>query len=57
MIGIIVGFRKVEEAVVMNTLFDIGASVGLGIMFILGSLLCRYGAELRQEQTEDSKED
>lgn len=56
MIGIIVGFRKVEEAVIMNTLFDTGASVGLGIMFLLGSLLCRYGAELKQEQTEDSKE-
>ena len=28
--------------------FDNAASIALGIMFILGSLLCRYGAELKE---------
>ena len=29
-------------------IFDNEASIVLGIMFILGSLLCRYGAELKK---------
>ena len=29
-------------------IFDNEASIVLGIMFILGSLLCRYGAELKE---------
>lgn len=44
--GIIAGFMKVEQAAAMDLYFDNEASIVLGIMFILGSLLCRYGAEL-----------
>ena len=29
--------------------FDNEASIVLGIMFILGSLLCRYGAEMKED--------
>ena len=29
--------------------FDNGASVVLGVMLLLGSLLCRYGAELTHQ--------
>lgn len=43
--GIIAGFMKVEQAA-MDLYFDNEASIVLGMMFILGSLLCRYGAEL-----------
>ena len=39
---------KVEKAAAMDMYFDNEASIVLGIMFILGSLLCRYGAELRE---------
>ena len=44
--GIITGFMKVEKAAAMDMYFDNEASIVLGIMFILGSLLCRCGAEL-----------
>ena len=44
--GIIAGFMKVEQAAAMDLYFDNEASIVLEIMFILGSLLCRYGAEL-----------
>ena len=44
--GVIVGFMKVEKAAAMDMYFDNEASIVLGIMFILGSLLCRCGAEL-----------
>ena len=46
--GIIAGFMKVEKAAAMDMYFDNEASIVLGIMFILGSLLCHYGAELRE---------
>ena len=46
--GIIAGFMKVEKAAVMDMYFDNESSVVLGIMFILGSLLCRYGTQLRE---------
>ena len=46
--GIIVGFMKVEQATTIDMYFDNAASIVTGIMFILGSLLCRYGAELRE---------
>ena len=39
---------KVEKAAAMDMYFDNEASIVLEIMFILGSLLCRYGAELRE---------
>lgn len=44
--GILAGFMKVEQAAAMDLYFDNEASIVLGMMFILGSLLCRYGAEL-----------
>ena len=46
--GMIAGFMKVEKAAAMDLCFDNEAGIVLGIMFILGSLLCRYGAELRE---------
>lgn len=39
---------QVEKAEAMDIYFDNAASIALGIMFILGSLLCRYGAELKE---------
>lgn len=44
--GIVVGFLKTEKAAAMDVLFDNGASIMLGVMFIMISLLCRCGAEL-----------
>lgn len=44
--GILAGFMKAEKAAAMDLHFDNEASIVLGMMFILGSLLCRYGAEL-----------
>ena len=46
--GIVAGFMKVERAAAMDMYFDNESSIVLGIMFILGSLLCRYGSELRE---------
>lgn len=43
--GVIVGFMKVEKSAAMDIYFDNEASIVLGIMFILGALLCRCGAE------------
>lgn len=48
--GILAGFLKVEKAAAMDLYFDNEASIVLGIMFILGSLLCRHGAELRESK-------
>ena len=50
--GIIAGFMKVEKTSAMDMYFDNEASIVLGIMFILGSLLCRYGGELREATDE-----
>ena len=50
--GIIAGIMQVERAAVMDMYFDNDASIVLGIMFILGSLLCRYGAERREDAGE-----
>ena len=47
--GIAAGFMDVEEAAALGLNFDAEPSIVLGIMFILGSLLCRYGAELKEE--------
>ena len=46
--GIIAGFMNVAKAATMDMHFDNGANIVLGIMFIIGSLLCRYGAELKE---------
>ena len=48
--GIIAGFMKVEKAAAVDVYFDNESSIVLGIMFILGSLLCQYGAELHEEK-------
>ena len=53
--GIIAGFMKVEKAAAMDMYFDNESSIVLGIMFILGSLLCRYGAELREHPGETTQ--
>lgn len=49
--GLIAGFMQVETASAMDVLFDNDAGIVLGVMFILGALLCRYGAELRENGT------
>ncbi len=43
--GIVIGFMGVEKVSAMNMYFGNEASIVLGLMFLLGSLLCRYGAE------------
>lgn len=53
--GIVVGFMQVEKAAAMDVCVDNAASIALGIMFILGSLLCRYGAELRERPGETAQ--
>ena len=50
--GIVADFMNVERAAAMDRYFDNEASIVLGIMFILGSLLCRCGAELRERSGE-----
>lgn len=45
--GIAAGLMQTEPASGMAQNFDSSGSIVLGIMFLLGSLLCRYGAELR----------
>lgn len=45
--GIAAGLIQAETASGMAQNFDSSGSIVLGIMFLLGSLLCRYGAELR----------
>ena len=44
--GIAAGFMQIEKAAAMDLYFDNEASIALGVMFILGSLLCRHSAEL-----------
>ena len=48
--GILAGFMQVENTVAMDRYMDNEASIVLGIMFLLGSLLCRYGAEMRENE-------
>lgn len=43
--GIIAGFMNVEIISQTERMFDNESSIVLGIMFIIGSVLCRYGAE------------
>lgn len=43
--GIVAGFLAVETAALDLSLGN-EASLALGLMFVLGSLLCRHGAEL-----------
>ena len=41
----------------MDRYFDGGAGIVLGVLLILGGLLCRYGAELRDAGSGSEKED
>lgn len=50
--GIIAGFTGAPQIEAMDMYFDNGASIVLGVMFILGALLCRYGAQLRNDEKE-----
>ena len=43
--GIAAGLLHVSKASAMDVYFDNDASIVLGIAFLLGALLCRYGAE------------
>ncbi len=45
---ILAGIMNAEKAVNIDMYFDNEVSIALGIMFIIGSLLCRYGAELKK---------
>lgn len=54
--GITAGLLKVEAAS-MDRYFDGGAGIVLGVLLILGGLLCRYGAELREAGSGSEKED
>lgn len=49
--GIVAGFMDVETIAAMDRVFDNESSIVLGIMFIVVSLLCQYGADV----TEDNK--
>ena len=44
------GLMNIEKAAAMDIYFDNESSFVLGIMLILISLLCRYGAELRESR-------
>ena len=46
--GLAAGFLNTETATAMDLYFDNEASLMLGLMFLLGSLLCRYGAEQKE---------
>ena len=52
--AVVAGFMNVEKAAAMDIYFDNETGIVLGIMFILGSLLCRYGAELREKRNEST---
>lgn len=47
--GIMTGFMNVITDVRLDLNFDNEASVALGIMFIIGSFLCGYGAEMKED--------
>ena len=44
--GAVAGFMNVEQAAVTDLYLDNEANIALGVMFMVLSLLCRYGAEL-----------
>ena len=46
--GIVAGLMDVETIALLNRYFDPAVNIALGVMFLLTSLLCRYGAELPQ---------
>ena len=44
--GVVAGFMNIEQAAVTDLYLDNEANIALGVMFMVLSLLCRYGAEL-----------
>ena len=46
--GLAAGLLNTETATAMELYVDNEASLVLGLMFLLGSLLCRYGAEQKE---------
>ena len=50
--GIVAGGMNVETDALLNRYFDPAVNIALGVMFLLIALLCRYGAELRQEKVD-----
>ena len=46
--GLAAGLLNTETATAAELYFDTEASLVLGLMFLLGSLLCRYGAEQKE---------
>lgn len=48
--GIMMGFRKETTDVWMELNFDTEASVTVGVLFIVGSFLCGYGAERLEKE-------
>ena len=47
--GVVAGFMNVEQAEAFEVYFDNETSIILGVMFIVVSLLCRYGAEIKEK--------
>lgn len=54
--GIAAGFMNVEATGWMDMHYDNEASVVLGIMFLVGSVICSYGAELSGEKQKMKEE-
>ncbi|MDO4388857.1 MAG: hypothetical protein Q4C31_07360 [Eubacteriales bacterium] len=50
--GIVAGGMNVETDALLNRYFDPAVNIAMGVMFLLIALLCRYGAELRQEKVD-----
>lgn len=48
--GIIAGFLNITTDAITDICFDQGTSIILGIMFLILSLLCNYGAALSEPQ-------
>lgn len=46
--GLAAGLLNTETATAAELYFDNEANLVLGLMFLLGSLLCRYGAEQKE---------
>lgn len=50
--GVVAGFLNVTKAAAMDLYFSNEASIALGVLFLIGSPLCRYGAALREKAGE-----
>ena len=55
--GIVIGFMKKERDSTFDMHFDNGSSIALGVMFLVISLLCRYGAELHEGRNAEALHD